>query len=55
LITKNLENYEKYELIFLKIIPKSRIIVYGVGHSIWKLRGSHAEGEYSVRIPEERL
>ncbi len=47
--------HEKSEdWIFLKIIPHPKILCYAVGMSIWKLRGSHAEGGYSLLIPEDR-
>lgn len=48
-------NFEKNEeLVFIKIEPDPKILCYGVGFNIWKLRGSHTEGGYSVTIPPER-
>lgn len=41
------------EYVFIKIEPKSKILCYGVGFSIWKLRGSHTTGGYTVTIPDE--
>ena len=55
LITKHLDPEERKDYVFLKIKPKAVIQVFGVGFNIWKLRGSHTEGGYAVRIPEERL
>ena len=42
------------EYVFIKIEPDPKILCYGVGFNIWKLRGSHTEGGYSVTIPPER-
>jgi general stress protein 26 len=42
------------EYVFIKIEPDPKILCYGVGFSIWKLRGSHTEGEYFVTIPSEK-
>ncbi len=55
LITKEIDPRSDDEYIFIRIQPKSRILCYGVGISIWSLRGSHTVGGYSVIIPEERL
>jgi nitroimidazol reductase NimA-like FMN-containing flavoprotein (pyridoxamine 5'-phosphate oxidase superfamily) len=55
MITKNLHPEDKMDYIFLKIVPESKILVYGVGYNIWSLRKNHTEGGYLVRIPEERL
>ena len=55
LVTKNLNSEEMKDYVFIKIKPKPKILVYALGYSIWKLRGSHTEGGYSVRIPEKRL
>ncbi len=54
LITSHLTPEEKKEVVFLKIKPDPKILCYGVGISIMKLRGGHTEGGYSVIIPEER-
>ncbi|MCE7743268.1 MAG: hypothetical protein GOP50_12530 [Candidatus Heimdallarchaeota archaeon] len=54
LITGHLTAEEKKELIFLKIKPDPKILCYGVGINIIKLRSGHTEGGYSVRIPKER-
>ncbi len=42
------------EYVFIKIKPVSKILCYGIGFSIWKLRGSHTEGGYFVTIPTEK-
>jgi hypothetical protein len=55
MITKDLNPEETENYVFLKIKPNPRILVYAVGQNIWKLRSSHTEGGYSVKIPEERL
>jgi nitroimidazol reductase NimA-like FMN-containing flavoprotein (pyridoxamine 5'-phosphate oxidase superfamily) len=55
MIIKDLNPEDKMDYIFLKIVPESKIRVYGIGYNIWSLRKSHTEGGYVVRIPEERL
>ncbi|MCE7738913.1 MAG: pyridoxamine 5'-phosphate oxidase family protein [Candidatus Heimdallarchaeota archaeon] len=48
-------NFKKNEeLVFIKIEPDPKISCFGVGFSIWKLRGSHTEGRYFVTIPPEK-
>lgn len=54
LIIANINFEKNEELVFIKIEPDSKILCYGVGFSIWKLRGSHTEGGYSVTIPTEK-
>ncbi len=39
---------------FIKIKPSKKIICYGLGINILKLRNSHAKGQYSVIIPKDR-
>ena len=55
MITKNLSPKEKEEYVFIKIKPLPKVLCYGLGYNIFKLRSSHAEGGYSVTIPQERL
>lgn len=55
LITQHLTEEEKKELVILKIKPNPKILCYGIGISMWKLRKGHTEGGYSVRIPKEKL
>ena len=52
MITKDIENEP---LVCLKIIPESKVLCYGVGINLFKLRRGHTEGGYSVRIPGNRL
>ena len=54
LITKNLESEEREKYVFIKIKPYPRVLCYGLGHNIFKLRGDHVEGGYSVTIPKNR-
>ncbi len=42
------------EYVYIKIEPDPKILCFGVGFNIWKLRSSHTEGGYSVTIPPER-
>ena len=39
----------------IEIKPNPRILCYGIGISMWKLRKGHTEGGYSVRIPKEKM
>ncbi len=55
LITEHLSEESKKELVIIEIKPDPRILCYGVGISMWKLRKGHTEGGYSVRIPKEKL
>ena len=55
MVTANLNSEEKKDYVFIKIKPYPKVLCYGIGHSIWKLRGSHTEGGYSVIIPQDRL
>ena len=55
LVSAHLTEEEKKELIILKIKPNPKIVCYGIGISMWKLRQGHTEGGYSVRIPKEKL
>ncbi|MHA1217897.1 MAG: pyridoxamine 5'-phosphate oxidase family protein [Candidatus Heimdallarchaeaceae archaeon] len=48
----DLEQDEEY--VFIKIESDPKILCYGVGFGILKLRSSHTEGGYSVTIPNER-
>lgn len=54
LIIADIDFKKDEEYVFIKIEPDPKILCYGVGFSIWKLRGSHTEGGYSVTIPLER-
>ena len=48
-------DFEKNEnYVFIKIEPDPKILCFGVGLNIWKLRGSHTEGGYSITVPPER-
>ena len=55
MVTKNLDPEETEDYVFLKIVPESKVHVFGVGYNIWVLRRGHTEGGYSINIPEERL
>ncbi len=55
LITEHLSKEEKKELVTIKIKPDPKILCFGIGISMWKLRKGHIEGGYSVIIPKEKL
>lgn len=54
MIVSNINFEENEDLTFIKIKPKSKLLCYGVGFGVLKLRSSHTNVSYSVRIPEER-
>jgi len=54
LIIADIDFEKDEEYFFIKIEPDPKILCYGVGFSIWKLRGSHTEGGYFVTIPPEK-
>ena len=43
-----------YQPVFIRLKPKGKIHVYGLGFSLRKLRDEHTKVEYSVEIPQER-
>jgi len=55
MITKNLDPEEKKDYVFIRIKPKPKVLCYGLGYNIFKLRSKHTEGGYSVTIPKKRL
>lgn len=40
---------------FLKIRPNPKVLCFGLGYNVFKLRKGHKYGGYSVIIPQERL
>ncbi|MHA1198082.1 MAG: pyridoxamine 5'-phosphate oxidase family protein [Candidatus Heimdallarchaeaceae archaeon] len=54
LITAHLTEEEKEDLVFVKIKPNPKVLCYGLGINVIKLRGSHTTGGYSVIIPNDR-
>ncbi|MFX0015859.1 MAG: pyridoxamine 5'-phosphate oxidase family protein [Promethearchaeota archaeon] len=55
LIMKQSQIEEQESLTFIRIKPNPRVLCYGVGISVLKLRKGHKYGGYSVIIPQERL
>ena len=55
MITKHLDPEEKKDYVFIKIMPDPKVLCYGIGYNLFKLRSRHTEGGYSVTIPKERL
>ncbi len=55
MITKNLEPEEIEDYVFIRIKPYPKVLCYGIGYNIFKLRSKHVEGGYSVTIPKNRL
>jgi nitroimidazol reductase NimA-like FMN-containing flavoprotein (pyridoxamine 5'-phosphate oxidase superfamily) len=55
LIIKQIGEGEQESITFISIKPKAKILCYGLGHNIFKLRRSHTQGGYSVMIPKNRL
>ena len=55
LITQHFSSEDREEYVFIKIEPYPKVICFGLGYNILKLRGSHTEGGYTVSIPKDRL
>ncbi|MBD3193618.1 MAG: hypothetical protein GF317_01080 [Candidatus Lokiarchaeota archaeon] len=41
---------EKNDYIFLKLTPNRKVFCYGLGISMFKLKGKHTQGGYTVSI-----
>lgn len=55
LITKEIKEDLTEPYIFMKMIPDPKVLCFGVGIGIIKLRKAHAQGGFSVIIPKSRL
>ncbi|MFX0152700.1 MAG: hypothetical protein ACFFAJ_18095, partial [Candidatus Hodarchaeota archaeon] len=55
LILKEIEGGERENMTFIKVKPYPKVLCYGLGYNVFKLRKGHTKGGYSVRIPETRL
>lgn len=55
LIIDEIQQEEQESMTFIRIKPKSKVLCYGLGYNVFKLRKGHAEGGYSVTIPQDRL
>ncbi|MFX0052631.1 MAG: pyridoxamine 5'-phosphate oxidase family protein [Candidatus Hermodarchaeota archaeon] len=55
LILKEIEGGERENITFIKVKPYPKVLCYGLGYNVFKLRKGHTKGGYSVRIPVNRL
>ncbi|UCG03334.1 MAG: pyridoxamine 5'-phosphate oxidase family protein [Candidatus Heimdallarchaeota archaeon] len=55
LIISEIKQREQESLTFIRIKPQNKVLCYGLGFNIFKLRKGHAQGGYSVIIPQDRL
>jgi len=55
LITKEIKKDFTDPYLFMKMVAESKVLCFGVGINVMKLRKHHPQGSYSVIIPEERL
>ncbi|MFQ6125671.1 MAG: pyridoxamine 5'-phosphate oxidase family protein [Candidatus Heimdallarchaeota archaeon] len=55
LVIKEIETQDTESLTFVRIIPNPKVLCFGVGYNVFKLRKDHRQGGYSVIIPQERL
>ena len=55
LIIKHIQQGERESMTFIRIKPKQKILCYGLGFNVFKLRKGHTWGGYSVMIPQDRL
>lgn len=55
LIIKEIETEDTESLTFVRMISNPKVLCFGVGYNVFKLRKGHRHGGYSVIIPHERL
>ncbi|MFX1283150.1 MAG: pyridoxamine 5'-phosphate oxidase family protein [Promethearchaeota archaeon] len=55
LIISELQQGDQESMTFIRIKPKPKVLCYGLGYSVFKLRKVHTQGGYSVFIPQDRL
>jgi uncharacterized pyridoxamine 5'-phosphate oxidase family protein len=55
LVIKEIESQNTKFLTFIRIKPNPKVLCFGVGINVLKLRKGHRQGGYSVKIPHERL
>ncbi|MFW9995107.1 MAG: pyridoxamine 5'-phosphate oxidase family protein [Candidatus Odinarchaeota archaeon] len=54
-VIKQTSEQDEESLAFIRIKPDPKVLCFGVGYNVLKLRKGHRQGGYSVTIPEERL
>ncbi|MFX1537865.1 MAG: hypothetical protein ACFFDI_27045, partial [Promethearchaeota archaeon] len=55
LIIKRMKEEEQESITFIRIKPKPKVLCHSLGINVFKLRRGHAQGGYSVMIPQDRL
>lgn len=55
MIINEIETQYTESFIFIRIIPNPKLLCFGLGFNVLKLRKAHGQGGYSVIIPQERL
>jgi general stress protein 26 len=55
LVLKEIENQGGESFTFIQLIPNPKVLCFGIGFNVFKLRRGHKQGGYSVRIPNKRL
>ncbi|UCE14932.1 MAG: pyridoxamine 5'-phosphate oxidase family protein [Candidatus Heimdallarchaeota archaeon] len=55
LIITQSQTEDQESFTFVRIIPNPKVLCYGLGINVLKLRKGHRHGGYSVIIPKERL
>lgn len=53
LLIRELQQGDQESMTFIRIKPK--VLCYGLGYNVFKLRKGHTQGGYSVLIPQDRL
>ncbi len=55
LIKEEIKQGEQELMTFIRIKPNPKVLCFGIGYNVIKLRKGHAYGAYSVMIPQDRL
>ncbi len=55
LIVKQIQKGDHDNMTFLRIKPNAKVLCHGLGINVFKMRKGHAQGGYSVTIPEDRI
>lgn len=55
LIIEEIQQGKQESMTFIRIKPNPKVLCYGLGYNVFKMRNAHGQGGYSVIIPQDRL
>ncbi len=55
MLKMNLESDYEGEMVFIRITPRKKIWVFGLGYSVMDMRSDHTAGSYTVYVPGDRM